>query len=175
MQLSPAQIYDLVLYQIGALQAFLHVYHARLHHIKAHGALYNMAAKDPALAAAICQAVKDVDPQVMIYALAGSELIREAHERGLQAVEEVFADRTYQPDGSLTPRTEPDALIEDAGVSVQQVLQMLHNGTVQTRSGKTISVQADTVCIHGDGKHALLFAQTIYQSLKQHHVSITPP
>ena len=175
MNFSPAQVYDIVVYQTGALQAFLQVYHARLHHVKAHGALYNMAAKDPALAGAICQAVKDVDPQVMIYGLAGSELIRQARERGLRAVEEAFADRTYQPDGSLTPRSQPGAMIEDASASMQQVLQMLHNGTVCVQGGQFISIQADTVCIHGDGKQALLFAQTIWESLKQQHVSITPP
>ena len=175
LQLSPDRVYDFVLYQVGALQAFLQVYHARLHHVKAHGALYNMAAKDPALAGAVCQAVKDLDPQAMIYGLAGSELIREAHKRGLQAVGEAFADRTYRQDGSLTPRSEPGSLIGDAAASLRQVLQLLQSGTVQTSGGETVSIQAGTICIHGDGKHALLFAQTIYGSLKQHHVSITPP
>lgn len=175
MQLSPAAVYDLVLYQIGALQAFLQVYHAKLHHVKAHGALYNMAAKDRPLADAICEAVRDFDPRVMVYGLAGSELIRAAQERGLQAVQEAFADRTYQADGSLTPRNEPDALIEDAGRSSAQVMQMLHNGSVQTQQGGPVSIRADTICIHGDGKHALRFAQTIYHSLKQHHVSIQQP
>ena len=175
MQCSPAQVYDLVLYQIGALQAFLQVYNARLHHVKAHGALYNMAARDPSLADAICNAVRDVDSRVMVYGLAGSELIRSARERGLQAVEEAFADRTYQPDGSLTPRTEPDALIEDPAESAAQVLQMLQTGSVPTRDQRIISIRADTICIHGDGKRAVEFAQTIYSSLKQHHVSIQQP
>ena len=175
MQYSPVQIYDLVVYQIGALQAFLQVYNARLHHVKAHGALYNMAAGDPSLADAICNAVKGVDPRVMVYGLSGSELIRSAREKGLQAVEEAFADRTYQSDGSLTPRTEPDALIEDPAASAAQVLQMLQTGMVPTRDQRTISIRADTICIHGDGKHAVEFAQTIYRSLKQHNVSIQQP
>lgn len=175
MHLSPGQVYDIILYQIGSLQAFLQVYHARLHHIKAHGALYNMAAADPSLAGAICNAVRDYDPALMVYGLSGSELIRAAEEKGLQAISETFADRTYQDDGSLTPRTQPGALIEEAGQSLQQVLQMVQEGIVSTLSGKTISIRAQTICIHGDGPHALPFAALIRKTLQQHHVAIQQP
>ena len=175
MQLSPGSVYDIMLYQIGALQAFLQVYHARLHHIKPHGALYNMAAKDRTLANAICQAIKDYDDKLFVYALAGSELSQAAGDHGLQAIEEAFADRTYQQDGTLTPRTEPGALIEDTGACLRQVLQLLEQGTVYTKDNVIIALKADTVCIHGDGAHAEAFAAAIFQSLKQHHVIIRQP
>lgn len=175
MNLSPESVYDIVLYQLGALQAFLHIYNTKLHHVKAHGALYNMAAKDKTLADAVCNAVKDFDDELIIYGLYGSELIQSALEKGLRAANEAFADRTYQDDGSLTPRTEPGAMVPDMQACLNQVLQILQNGSVHTQKGRSVVVKADTVCIHGDGVHALEFAAAVHGSLKQHHVSIHQP
>ncbi len=172
MQLSAAEVYNITLYQIGALAAFVKTAGAKLHHVKPHGALYNLAAKDASLALAIAQAVKDFDDSLILYGLSGSCLISEAQKLQLKTASEVFADRTYQPDGSLTPRHQPRALIEDTETSLQQVLQMVKQGTVQTIQKQAISIRADTVCIHGDGKQAVSFAKAIAQALKENNVQI---
>jgi UPF0271 protein len=137
-----------------------------LHHIKPHGALYNKAAKEPALAKAIAQAVIDSDKNLVLYGLSGSYLISEAKAMGLKTASEVFADRTYQDDGTLTPRSQPNALIEDEAMAVQQVLQMVQKKKVTTVFGKQIPMVAETVCLHGDGKQALVFAKAVHEVLK---------
>ncbi|TCT11204.1 LamB/YcsF family protein [Paralcaligenes ureilyticus] len=172
IRLSPQEAYDCVVVQIGALAAVAASQGARLHHVKAHGALYNMAAKDRALADAICRAVKDVDPSLVLYGLAGSELIRAAQNAGLRAAQEVFGDRSYQSDGSLTPRTQPGSMIEDADASLQQVLSMVQRQRVTTQQGVEIEVQADTLCLHGDQPGAALFAQKIRAALEAKGVKI---
>ena len=174
-QLSPEKIYDIVLYQLGALQAFLKVYRAKMHHVKPHGALYNMAAKEKPVADAICNAVLDFDDSLILYGLSGSEMIRSAGKLGLQTASEVFADRTYQADGLLTPRSATNALIEDGHEAGRQVVQMVERGTVAATDGTTVPVKAETICIHGDADNALSFAETIYEILRQHHVSIQQP
>jgi len=163
--LPPEKIYDLVLYQIGALDAFLRILNARLHHVKPHGALYNMAAKDATLAEAICKAVYDYNSELILYGLSGSQLTEAAIATGLKAYSEVFADRTYQDDGHLTPRTQPNALIEDSRQSLQQVLQMITRRTVTSVNGKEVPIWADTVCVHGDSIHAIQFASEIKEAL----------
>lgn len=173
IELSPEKIYDLVIYQIGALQAFLKLYDTTLHHVKPHGALYNMAAADPVLADNICRAVKNTDNNLILYGLSGSELIKRAEAAKLITYSEVFADRTYRDDGSLTPRTEANALIEEESVCIKQVLQMVQQDSVITTSGKKIPIAAETVCIHSDGAHALAFAQRIHHALKQHGIEIS--
>jgi len=165
IQLSPEKIYEIVLYQVGALEAFLRVMGASLHHVKPHGALYNMAAKDAVMAAAICKAVFDFDDTLILYGLSGSKLISEAERISLPSRSEVFADRTYQDDGSLTPRSMPNALIQSADQSVAQLMQMVTQGVITSISGKTIPIKAETVCIHGDGKHALEFARAVHDAL----------
>lgn len=170
--IPPAQIYDLVVYQIGALDAFLKLLHTRLHHVKPHGALYNMAAKDEAMAEAICKAVYDYDSRLVLYGLSGSKLIEAATATGLTTCNEVFADRTYQDDGHLTPRTQPNALIEDTRQSVQQVLQMVTRRTVTSVHGKEVPIVADTVCVHGDGEHAVEFAMSIKETLERSGVNV---
>ncbi len=164
MHLPPEQVYDLVLYQIGALDAFLKVMDTRLHHVKPHGALYNMAAKEPALAEAICKAVYDYDEALILYGLSGSKLVQAAIATGLKTCSEVFADRTYQDDGQLTPRTDPHALIIDPQQSLNQVLQMVTRRSVISVHGKEVPIVADTVCIHSDGEHAIDFARSINEA-----------
>ena len=166
MDISPQEAYDLVLYQIGALYAFIRAEGAVMQHVKPHGALYNMAAKDSKLAEAIAEAVYKVEPELILFGLSGSELIRAAKKTGLQTAEEVFADRSYQADGTLTPRSQPGALIQEDALAVGQVIHMIQEKHVIAADGSRVPLPADTVCIHGDGAHALSFAGKIKEALQ---------
>ena len=172
MNLPPEAIYDLVLYQIGALDAFLKVMNTRLHHVKPHGALYNMAAKDEVIAMAICKAIHDYDGRLLLYGLSGGKLIDAANAIGLTACSEVFADRTYQDDGHLTPRTHANALLSDTQQSLEQVLQMVTRRTVTSVSGKEVPIVADTVCVHGDGERAVEFARAIREMMNANDIEV---
>ena len=165
IEISPQEAYDLVVYQIGALLGFIRAEGAWMQHVKPHGALYNMAAKDKNLAEAVANAVYDVNPELILFGLAGSELIWAGKKVGLKTSEEVFADRTYQPDGALTPRSQPDALIVDDAKAVSQVICMVQKKGVKAANGSWVDLKADTVCIHGDGAKALLFAKKIQDAL----------
>jgi 5-oxoprolinase (ATP-hydrolysing) subunit A len=169
---TPEEAYAYVVYQIGALAAFVKAEGGTMSHVKPHGALYNMAAKDAALAEAIAKAVYDVDPTLILYGLAGSELIRAGKKIGLRTVNEVFADRTYQQDGSLTPRSNPRAVIVDEQEAVQQVLTMVKEKRVRSLQGIDVPIEAETVCIHGDGKKAVLFAKRLYEALRKEGVDV---
>ncbi|MBC8006499.1 MAG: LamB/YcsF family protein [Prolixibacteraceae bacterium] len=165
MNVSAAETYDMVLYQIGALAGFATACGGKLVHVKPHGALYNMAAKDGTLAQAIARAVKDFDAGLVLFGLAGSELVRAGEKAGLKTAHEVFADRTYQSDGSLTPRSQPDAMIHGAQAAISQVRRMLNEGCVRSLQGADIPVQPDTLCIHGDEPNAVDFARRIRAAL----------
>ncbi|MFD0826969.1 LamB/YcsF family protein [Neobacillus sp. M.A.Huq-85] len=173
MKITPQEAYDMVVYQIGALQGFLSVYNESMQHVKPHGALYNMAAKDAKLAEAIAQAVYDVSPELVLFGLAGSELVKAGERLGLVTAHEVFADRTYQEDGTLTSRSQPDALITDKEHSVAQVVKMVTEGKVTSQQNTEVSLKADTVCIHGDGEYALAFAKYIKETLEQNQISVS--
>lgn len=175
MKISPKEAYQITLYQIGALSGFVKAAGAKLHHVKAHGALYNMAAKDIDLAKAIVQAVYDFDADLILYGLAGSKMIEAAEISGLVTASEVFADRSYQDDGSLTPRTQQGALIEDKGQSIKQVLILAEEQEVISVNDKIISVKAETLCLHGDGKHAVDFAKTIAEQFKIKGILVKAP
>jgi len=172
MAVTGSEVYDMVMYQIGALAAFAQALGGRLSHVKAHGALYNMAAKDRGLARAIAKAVYDFDRLLVFFALAGSEMIHAAHDAGLRVASEVFADRTYQDDGSLTPRSRADAMIEEFEKSIAQVKRMVSDGVVRSVSGKYVPVQADTLCIHGDQPSALVFAERIRDELTRSGIQV---
>lgn len=172
MQRSPDDVRADVVYQVGALAALVRAAGGRLHHVKPHGALYNQAAREPALADAIACAVRAVDPGLALYGLAGSELLRAAERAGLRAVAEVFADRGYQADGSLVPRSQPGALIHDTGEAVARTLRMVREGVVQAVSGETVPLQAQTVCLHGDGPHALAFARALHSALREAGITL---
>ncbi|MGR5944482.1 5-oxoprolinase subunit PxpA [Enterobacter sp. C4G1] len=161
MVLPPETVYAQTLYQTGALDAIVRAQHGVMRHVKPHGMLYNMAAQDPALADAIARAVWDHNPQLILVGLAGSELIRAGQRLGLVTRQEVFADRGYQQDGSLVPRGQPGALITDDAQALVQTLDMVRTGRVRTINGTQANVQAETVCLHGDGEHALLFARRL--------------
>jgi UPF0271 protein len=172
MVLSPSAIYELVIYQLGALDAFLKVLHSRLHHVKPHGALYNMAAKDETMAEVICKAVYDYDSQLVLYGLSGSKLIQAATATGLKTRSEVFADRTYQDDGHLTPRTHPQALLSSTEQALQQVLQMVQTQSVTSLNGKLVPLVAETVCVHSDSLHALSFVKEIGRMLEANGIKV---
>lgn len=174
-EVRPQQVYELVTEQIKILGKIVLDCNAELQHVKPHGALYNMAARDAQLAMAIAHAVHDFDKTLVLFGLSGSYLVSEAKAMGLKTASEVFADRTYQDDGSLTPRTKPNALIEEEEQSLKQVLQMIKSGTVTSVSGKEIPLVAETICLHGDGKNAVAFAEAINKKLKAEGVQIAKP
>ncbi len=171
MHVSADEAYAMTLYQIGALQAIARASGGRVVHVKPHGALYNMAAKDRTLADAIARAVRDVDAGLMLVGLARSALTDAGTALGLPIAHEAFADRTYQSDGSLTPRSEPGAIIDDVDTAVAQAVHIATKGNVETRDGKTLALRADTLCVHGDRPNAAVFAQRLRQAL--HSASVT--
>ena len=143
-----------------------------MQHVKPHGAMYNMAAKDRRLADAICQGIREIDPNLILLGLSGSCLLEAGEAAGLLCASEVFADRAYEDDGSLTPRGQQGAVITDENAAIDRVLQMVQQGTVQSRSGKTISIRADSVCLHGDGEKAVEFAKKIRGALTADGVKV---
>jgi len=165
MEFSLKEIYDLVQKQIKLVKSIAAKHDVKLQHVKPHGALYNMSAKDVTIANTIALAVKDYDTNLILVGLSGSQSVKEAFRLGLKTKNEVFADRTYQDDGSLTPRSQPNALINDVAQAVEQTLQMIYKKEVTTISGKKMPVVAETICIHGDGEYAVEFAKAINKSL----------
>ena len=170
--ITPQQVYDVVIAQLTSIHKIVIECSAHLHHVKPHGALYNMAAKDPALSMAIAHAIYDFDKTHVLFGLSGSYLISEAKAMGIKTASEVFADRTYQDDGNLTPRTKLNALIEDEEQAIGQVIQMIKKGTVTATSGKEVPILAETICLHGDGKNAVAFASAINKRLIAEKITI---
>ncbi|HQW42871.1 MAG: 5-oxoprolinase subunit PxpA [Chitinophagaceae bacterium] len=166
MKLEQEEIYDLISQQLFILNETVAGFDTKLLHVKPHGALYNMSAKDSLLAKTIARAVKDFDASLIVVGLSGSYSVSEAKALGLKTANEVFADRSYQDDGSLTPRSQSNAIIDDTEKVVQQVVQMINEGTVTTISGKKIPIVAETICIHGDGKQAVDFAKAIHNAIR---------
>lgn len=172
MTLPPETVYAQTLYQIGALAAIARAEGGVMRHVKPHGMLYNQAAKDPQLADAIARAVHACYPSLILVGLAGSELIRAGEHYGLTTRQEVFADRGYQADGSLVPRTQPGALVEDEEHALAQTLGMVESGRVKSITGEWANVVAQTVCIHGDGEHALAFARRLRAAFEERSIRI---
>jgi UPF0271 protein len=172
INISPQEAYDLVIYQMGALSGFVKSEGGKIQHVKPHGALFNMAAKSAPLSEAIAEAVYKVDPECILFGLAGSELVKAGKKIGLRTASEVFSDRTYQKDGSLTSRREENALIKNHKIAVNQVIRMVKEGKVKSVQGEDVVIQADTICIHGDGLHALEFAQYISNALREAGITI---
>jgi len=175
MKISAQDMYDLVLYQAGAVEAFARAAGAKLHHVKCHGALYNMAANDEALSDAMARAVRDLGPQVFLYCLSGSKSLERAKKLGIKVAGEVFADRGYSDDGSLAPRERPGGMIEDPAQAVRQALAMIGEGRVTSLSGTPIAVAADTMCLHGDQPGAVLFAKELRRAFAEHSISVAAP
>ena len=175
MSVTAAEVHALTLYQIGALHAFALAAGSRLAHVKPHGALYNMAARDRLLADAIARAVHDFDPQLRLFGLAGSALIEAGRALGLPVAAEAFADRRYRADGSLQPRREAGAVIEDVATATAQALDIVRTGAVHVVDGGCVTVQADTLCLHGDGAHAVHFASSLREALERAGLRIAAP
>lgn len=172
MDIKPKEIYNLVVYQLGALNGFCKIHGARINHVKPHGALYNMGAKNKEIAQAIAQAVYDFDKSVVLVGLSNTLLISEAEALGLRTASEVFADRRYEDDGQLVSRQESDATITNTDEALQQVLKMVTENKVVSKNGKEIYLQADTICVHGDGAHALDFVTQIRKKLTKEGIDI---
>jgi 5-oxoprolinase (ATP-hydrolysing) subunit A len=166
MKVSYREAHLYVLTQTKLLQIIARQCGTKVGHVKPHGALYNMAARDAELADAIAQAVHDVDPSLVLFGLAGGCLLEAGKVHGLRVASEVFADRTYQANRSLTPRTQPNAMITDEEAAVAQVLRMVREGVVRSTDGLDVSIAADTVCVHGDGANPVEFALKLNVKLK---------
>jgi Uncharacterized proteins, homologs of lactam utilization protein B len=175
LALTPEEVFDCVLYQVAAVQGMCTALGGCLHHVKPHGALYNRAARDADCAAAIARAVRCINPGLILYGLAGSCLVAEAEKIGLRAVGEAFADRRYTPEGTLVPRSRPDALIADVEEAVAQARRIVHQHSVIAGPNHIVALRAETLCLHGDGPHALDFARAIRRALEADGVRIAAP
>ena len=175
MTVTPNEAYAMTLYQVGALHAFALAAGARLHHVKPHGALYNMAARDIKLAGAIAHAVRDFDPSLWLFGLAGSALPEAGRAAGLSVAAEAFADRGYRADGSLQPRREPGAVITESDQAIAQAMAMAREGKVRAVDGSIVTLKADTLCVHGDGAHAVAFARNLRAALEAAGITIAAP
>ena len=173
MDLSPQEVYDSMLYQMGALSGFARAAGEPLRHVKPHGALYNEAARNSGIASAIVNAIYYFDRDLILFGPPGSALETAARETGLKFFREVFADRTYQSDGSLTPRSHPGSLISQASDAIRQVDEILLRGQVTCVDGRQIPMAADTVCIHGDGVHAVELLSALHRHLTDIGIEIT--
>lgn len=172
MLVEENELADLISVQIYRITNIASSLGATVHHVKPHGALYNMAARDAGMSRITATTISKINSGLVLYGLSNSHLITEAKKAGLKTAAEVFADRTYQDDGSLTPRSHKNALIEAEATSLNQVLEMVMNKRVASTSGKIIDIEADTICIHGDGTHAVSFAKKINTALKQKAIAI---
>ena len=172
MDASPQEIYDLVVYQVGALMGFARAANVEVQHVKAHGALYNMAAAKPELAAAIARAVRDVDRNLILFGLPGSHLISEGNAAGLRTAGEAFADRNYMSDGSLVSRKRSDAQVHSADEAVRRAIRMVREGVVTSIDGNDIQIDVETICIHGDGPHAAEFARRLRTELEANGIAV---
>ncbi len=172
LNVTPEEARAYTLYQLGALDAFCRAHQLKMQHVKPHGAFYNMAAKDYELSKAICQAVKEFDDRLIVLALSGGELARAAKDMGLRTALEVFADRAYEEDGSLVNRRKEGAMVTDENVAIARVVRMIKEKKVTAITGKDIPIQADSVCVHGDGAKALAFVEKIRRTLTEEGIEI---
>lgn len=172
MSLPADTVTQMVRYQLGALEAFLRPYGKKLQHVSPHGALGNSCQYDRELSAAICRAVADYDPSVIVYYCAGAVLGEVAAEFGLETKCEIFADRAYLDDLCLVPRAQPGAMITDENLAIERCIRMVREGTVETISGKTVEIAGDTLCVHGDGPKALEFVSRIRAAFTENGIEI---
>jgi UPF0271 protein len=172
MQMPVREIEDMLLYQIGALAGFARRAGVDLKHVKPHGALYNMAARDRSLSDAIANAVASFDSSLVLFGLAGSVMLEAGRDKGLRVAAEGFADRMYEPDGSLTARSRPGSVLKDSEVVVSRAIQMIRDGVVTASDGRPVSLKIDTICIHGDTPGADLFARELRRALSDAGIAV---
>lgn len=172
--LKASEIENLIAYQIGALQAIAAAAGHKVTHVKAHGAISNVACEDDMTAQAIANGIKSVDPSLIFVVLANSRLVKAGEAANLSMVHEVFADRAYEDDGSLVSRRKAGAVLHDPKVIADRVLRMVEDGNVVSVSGKVIKMRMDTVCIHGDTPGAVEIARGIRQNLKNAGIEVAP-
>lgn len=172
MNVSPLELKAMVQYQVGALSAFCTANGIKMNHVKPHGAMYNMAAKDIKLATAIAEGIVEVDDSLILLGLSGSELLNGAKSVGLKCANEVFADRAYEEDGSLVTRTKPGAVIADENEVIERVIGMIKTGRVKSVTGKEIEIRPDSICVHGDNPKALNFVCLIRERLISEGINI---
>ncbi len=175
IEVSNQEVFDAVAYQLGVFQAIASAVGVQPSHVKPHGALYNMAVRDDKLADAIARAIESVDPKLILFAPDNTELARAGEAHGLQVAREIFADRNYQNDGWLVPRTRPDALLHDPKEAAERVLRMLREGKVRSVEGGDIDVRGETICVHGDTPGAVEFARELRLQLEREGVRIIAP
>ena len=175
LKMPNEEVFDAVAYQLGIFQAIASALDVRPNHVKPHGALYNMAVRDPELADAIARAIKSVDPKLILFAPDNSELARAGEAHGVQIAREIFADRNYLNDGWLVPRTRPDALLRDPEEAAQRVLRMLREGKVRSVESRDVDVRGETICVHGDTPGAVEFARELRMQLEHEGVKISAP
>ena len=172
IKVSPAEVEDLVLYQVSALAGMAAAQGMKLQHVKAHGALYNMACKDRGLADAIARAVASLDRSLILFGLPNSELLRAGEAAGLPVAAEVFADRAYDPDGSLTSRAKSGSVIDDTPQVVARAIKMVKDQTVIAVDGSTIALRVDTICLHGDTPGAAEHAKAVKAGLQNAGITV---
>ena len=175
LPVKAVEVFDAVVYQLGIFQAIAEAAGVRPNHVKPHGALYNMAARNEELAGAIARAVASVDPKLIFFAPVKSALARAGEAHNLQIAHEVFADRNYCRDGSLVSRSRPDALLHDPSEAAQRVLRMLREGKVRSVDGADVDVRAETICLHGDNPEAVEFARALRSQLEKEAVTVRAP
>ena len=173
--ISLVELAELISDQLNLFEKITKQMGCKIHHVKLHGALYNDCAKDALSSKIVAQTIQAIDPSIMLYGLSGSHSIKEAKAIGLRSVQEVFADRTYQADGQLTPRYLDHALITDPNESAQQVLSMVLDQEIKTHDGTMIAVNAETICIHGDHPDAVEIANHLFKTLQQYKIEIKQP
>jgi len=174
MTVSPDEMKQYTIYQLGALYGFVKAAGAQMQHVKPHGAMYNMAAKDSKLAQAIIEGIWEVDSSLIVLGSCGSELVRAAKEKGLKAANEVFADRAYNVDGTLVSRSLPGAMILDTNIAISRVIRMVNEGKVTAINGEDINIKVDSICVHGDNPEAVDFVRLIKEELSRAKVEIKP-
>jgi 5-oxoprolinase (ATP-hydrolysing) subunit A len=175
ISLRPEDLPRIIEEQLVVLQEICKEFGTKLHHVKPHGALYNRMVWDECVSDFVSQTIQEFDPALILYGLSESMMQKSAETYGLQYVHEVFADRSYQPDGSLTPRTQANALIEDTNECLRQVMTMIQESKVRTITGEQIPIRAETICLHGDGDHAVEFARAIHVKLRENNITLKPP
>ncbi len=175
LAIAPNEVISLVAYQVGAFQAIANSLGVQPRHVKPHGALYNMAARNQALAEAVAQAILTVDHKLILFAPGGSALAQAGEAIGLRVAREVFADRNYLSDGSLVPRSRPDAVLHNAAEAAERVLRILREQVVRAVDGREIAIQADTICVHGDTPEAVEFARGLREHLAAVGIAVAAP